>query len=590
MPHPHAAVFAKIRELMMLGVPELALSYVQSVQPEASEQTIGYWLQLEQRRYHLLAQLEHWQAIVDRETSHQAMYQKFLIPYADRNWFRTQQIRAYLQLRQYRLGLSTMRRYLWQEKDEIDADVVALWRRLIIRSYLNLDAVQDAQRAMRRYRQDYGDQLDDSGHEWRLLQAQLLMRSELFAEAEQILQSIDHPEGRALQLLAQYQAKRLSAADIEAQLVKALDNSELDNRTQSLFWYVRLQMAVMQQDYAAQAVALETIYYLQAAGYLHSVYSDAEQQVAVDHLWDAYQQYGLQLGNRFNLLRGDDAGWYAQASNLYENEPQQAKALLAVLAFNATQQEHRSLAMKQIAGLLEQHEQGLDLVYRLFMNSHQISNLEQVPVEVRYRLVDHALASADVQTAARLMEQLQKPPEGQDQFLWNLRRARILILGNQYKEGVDILLDAMNEVQELAGEQIDQYMQVVFDLQNVQQHALALQAFEQLERKPLSAKLQREITFWKAESYQQLGDYQQAAFLFLKSAIPPDNKIDPWFHTASFRAAESLAQAGLVEDARRQYLRLLKYTLNSARKAVIRQRLQQLRLKQNHATADAELR
>lgn len=583
---PHAPVFNRIAELMSLGVPELALSFVQHAQPEPAEDNIAYWLHLEQKRFQLLVQLEHWQSIIDRAEFHQPVYKKFLISYADRNWFRTQQIRAFLQLKQYPEALSHIRRYMWSEKEQADADVIALWRRLIIRSYLNMGAVDDAQRAMRRYRQDYGYQLETDGHEWPLLQAQLLMRTGAPQEALQILQQIDHPEAIALSLLAKLQARLLSADEVENEIQQRLSDPELDARQQSVYWYVRLQMAVQGQDNAAEVRALEELFYLQATSYLYSVYTDAERYISVDRLWDAYQRYGLQLANNFKLLRGDDAAWYSKASNLFESEPQQAKALLAVLVFNATQQEHRSVAMMQMTGLLEKRDNGLDLVNRLFLNSEHVTSVDVVPAEVRYRLVDYALSNADVQAAARLMETLQKPPEGQDQFQWSLRRARILILSNKYQDGIDILLKAMDDTQELATEQIDQYMQVVFDLQNVQQHRLALVAFDKLEQKPLSVKLHREITFWKAESYQQLKDYQLAAFLFLKSAIPPDGKIDPWFHTASFRAAESLAQAGLVEDARRQYLRLLRMTVNSARKAVIRQRLQQLRLKQSGEAAN----
>ena len=78
-----------------------------------------------------------------------------------------------------------------------------------------------------------------------------------------------------------------------------------------------------------------------------------------------------------------------------------------------------------------------------------------------------------------------------------------------------------------------------------------------------------------------MGNYEQAAYLFLISSRPLDDIIDPWFHTASFRAAESMEQANLLNDARRQYMKLLRYTANNARKAIIQQRLQQLQLRKN---------
>jgi len=572
----------RIDELLALGVPELALSFVERAQPELNEDNIHEWLLLEQQRYRMFQKLEMWQTLIDRDATHPPLYEKYQITYADRNWFTTQQIKARMQLKQYKRALSQLQQNLWREKAYIDTDVVALWRRLIIRNYLNLNRVDDAQRAMRRYRQDYGELAGADGIEWKLLQAQLLLRSGGAVEAVRLLQDIDTPEARALLLLAGLQAKQLSQQTVKQQLQALLDDAELDARQQSVYWYALLRLAVTGGDYPGRVTALEKLFALDNTAYLFTVFTDAEKYLSIDQLWDAYEQYGIQLANDFRLLRGDDVAWYSKASNLFEQQPQQARALLAVLAFSARQPEHRSLAMQHITSLLEQYEHGLELVNQLFMHSHRISDMTLVPADVRYRLVDYALQKADLQSAARLMEQLPKPPEGQDLFDWNLRRARILILGGEYQDGAQILLTSLDSKAQPEPKQIDQYMQVAFDLQNVQQHRYALSAFQKLEQASLTPKLRREIAYWKAESYQQLKDYEQAAFLFLKSAIPLDNKIDPWFHTASFKAAESLAQAGLVADARRQYLRLLNLTVNSARQAVIRQRLQQLRLQQNH--------
>jgi len=201
-----------------------------------------------------------------------------------------------------------------------------------------------------------------------------------------------------------------------------------------------------------------------------------------------------------------------------------------------------------------------------------------VPVKIRYRLVDYALLHADLKSAAKLMEKLQQPPQGKDVFAWHLRRVRILIMGGQHQQGASILNQLLADKKEIMTTEIDQVMQVLFDLQAIEQHALALQMFEKLDLYPLSKKLLREIAFWKAESYQAQGQYGQAAYLFLISAQPLDDKFDPWFHTASFKAAESLVQAELMADARRQYIKLLRITKNAARRSVIKQRLQQLRL------------
>ena len=330
-----------------------------------------------------------------------------------------------------------------------------------------------------------------------------------------------------------------------------------------------------------QIEALEDLLSRQDLSYLERSFSDVKKYVDIDKLWQAYQDFGFQIANQGNLLRGDDEVWYLKAGNLFEKYPLYAKALYVVLAFNAQQQYHKAIAFQQLIILLEKNKTGLELINKLFMKSQHITDIEQVPATVRYRLIDYALSRADLKSAATLMEKLQQPPEGEDMFDWSLRRARILILGGQYKEGSQVLNELAKADDEITESQIDQYMQVVFDLQNIQQHDLALSAFSRLDQYPLNSKLQRELAYWKAESFQAKGKYEQAAYLYLKSAKPLDDNFDPWYHTASFKAAESLTQAGLHDDARRRYVLLLKITASAARKAVIRQRLLQLRLQQS---------
>ena len=292
------------------------------------------------------------------------------------------------------------------------------------------------------------------------------------------------------------------------------------------------------------------------------------------------------LANEFKLLRGDDEAWYRQASNVFEKQALRARSLCATLALNASNEHHQQVPFENMASLQEKKKNGLEIIHRLFMNSTQISSLQHVPPAIRYVLVDYALSHADLKTAARLMADLTQPPEGKDDFDWNLRRSRVLILGGEYQAGADILVAMLSGREQLEDSQIDQYMQVVFDLQNVQSHEPALRAFDKLEQYPLSKTVHRELSFWQAESYEALHNYQQAAWLFLKSAQPINEAIDPGYHAATFNAAEAMGKAGLITDARQQFIKLLRITANEARKSVIRQRLQQLRLQQSKQLSD----
>jgi len=85
--------------------------------------------------------------------------------------------------------------------------------------------------------------------------------------------------------------------------------------------------------------------------------------------------------------------------------------------------------------------------------------------------------------------------------------------------------------------------------------------------------------FWMADSLQELQRYDDAAYLYLKSATLADpTAMDPWAQTARYRAAKSLVDAGLVEDARQIYSLLLRATKDASRKAVLQNELQRLHL------------
>jgi len=570
----------KIDQLVALGAPGLALHFIYTNQQDLKADNLNDWLLWERKRIALLVKMQSWQSIVERITEQKKIWQDLPLKTEDKNKLITQQVEASLQLNQPEQALLLLRERIWA--GDSSAFEIEEWRRLIIRSYLAMRHIDDAQRAMRRYRQDYGmDTL--VGDQWILLQAQILIDSDHAHQAIKLLDYNESIQGRALLLLAQLQANLLSSEQAQKQARKLLSNSKDNKNVQRLYWYIILRAAALQQNYLIQVEALEALLELKSEAYLANIFSQVEVYVSADSLWSAYQKAGLQLANEFKLLRGDDEAWYLQASNLFEKQGLQARSLFAALALNASNEHHRQLSFENLASLLEKKKQGLEIINQLFMNSQQINSLDHIPVAIRYVLVDYSLSRADLKTAARLMTDLSQPPEGKDDFDWNLRRSRVLILGGQYQAGADILVAMLSDREQLKKTQIDQYMQVVFDLQNVQSHEPALRAFEKLEQYPLSKKVQRELSFWKAESYEALKKYQQAAWLFLKSAQPIDAEMDPWYHTATFKAAEAMGKAGLIKDAREQFIKLLRITANDARKSVIRQRLQQLRLQQSNA-------
>ena len=80
-----------------------------------------------------------------------------------------------------------------------------------------------------------------------------------------------------------------------------------------------------------------------------------------------------------------------------------------------------------------------------------------------------------------------------------------------------------------------------------------------------------------AESRKSQERYADAAQLYLKSAMHPDPKnMDPWAQTAHYQAAESLARAGLYDDATTLFKHLLRVTEDPTRRATLQRELQRL--------------
>jgi len=82
------------------------------------------------------------------------------------SWFYSQQVKAYLSLANNSAALLLLQKLLWNTDEYTASDSIATWRRLVIRSYLQMGKIEDAQRAMRRYQQDYGSLENEDGLQW----------------------------------------------------------------------------------------------------------------------------------------------------------------------------------------------------------------------------------------------------------------------------------------------------------------------------------------------------------------------------------------------------------------------------------------
>ena len=95
----------------------------------------------------------------------------------------------------------------------------------------------------------------------------------------------------------------------------------------------------------------------------------------------------------------------------------------------------------------------------------------------------------------------------------------------------------------------------------------------------LDEKVQREIFFWKAESFYSLEEFDHAALFYLKSSrAVTDASNDLWAQSARFKAGQALMRAKIYDDSEKIFKELQLITDSETRKALINQNLQKIRL------------
>ena len=570
--YPSAQVFAldtgSLKELAQLaraGAPQLALRRMDSEQPKP-EQDLVEWTVWEQERLQILASQGLYPLLIERvddlpESVNETFRHLALSLKAD----------AQLQLGQADAARATVRGLLWSHNDTAQPGNTAHWRRLVVRSYVLEDRNEDARLALLRYSQDFGDE----NPQWRWLSAQIMLRAGSSESAFKLLKDDKTPQGEFLRYAAQLLMSPQQAPQVEkaaVKLARQLEQPEL----QSAFWGLAAGAAKQAKQPYKQIEYLEHALSLPVD---HELTHDL-LEIDADQLWNAYLQQGKRIGNQEQKLLGNDEDWYFPATEALVEEPVRARVLFAVLSEYGSTAERRSVAHGYLVGMLDELANGKTLVKRLYLESKRYADVADLPPVIRYRLVDAALESGDLKTASRLMAGLAAPPDGSDRFEWDLRRARVAIFTGDVDQGVELLQQLLaSDERDWDQQQVDRLLQVVFDLQTVQYHQQAVMLFGALLDKRLDQQQRRELLFWMAESLQVLEQYDQAAYLYLKSATLSDPMaMDPWAQTARYRAAKVLVEAGLLKDARQIYSSLLRATRDASRKAVLENEIQRLHL------------
>ena len=569
---------AQLDELIELGLPATALSIINQNQ-QAARPYSPDWYRFERKRISVLTLLEDWPQIIERTRDLLGDSQRVArLPQPVSDWFLTQQAIALVRSGQAEAALRVLRRLIWSPARYERGALFALWRQLVVRAYLVEGNIRDAETAMLRYDYDYRDTGYALTPDWLQTRAGVLFRAGRYRQVMALLGEHEDSALHALYLLAKLRAEPSSATAIEKELKQAGEGRLIARSEQWANRYLAYEIARIRGKRKNIISALQAL--LSVGEVRHPLQQIVH--IGADDLWELYRQSGIELGNRYRLLNGDDSAWYSKAMTLKSKDTFKSLSLLAALALQSREPHHRQMAHTELLSILARRKDSLNLIMQMYLHSTLIRSLEVIPAPLRLALIDHALSKKNIHDAARLMQSLDEAPAEQDAFIWQLRKARVLIMQGEYAAGRAVLDKLFTRLPELNTEQVDHLLQVLFDLQSVRQHETALRFFSALQSLPLDFQTRRELYYWMAESQDALARHASAAMLYLRSARAEDGGMhDQWALSARLKAAQALVKAGLYDDARTVYQRLLKLTANPSRRAMIEQEMQQIVLLQN---------
>ena len=554
----------RVRILVQANVPGLARSILETAGPPALPTEA--WLNWERQLWAVYRTTGRWEQLLKRIQQIPATFPERIHYQAD-----MQAVRAWIELGQGAQARILLRKRLLSAHGN-DRDNRKL-RKLLVESYLVNDYLNDAHVAMRYYQFDFRSR----EAEWLLLSAGIHLRLNDPDNAVNVLAPLDQPAARLLRIYSRLQNNTLTPAQaIEKidRLTEGLDDPEqialLHRRVLAVRAYAGLQ------GDAPQSALDDLEQYLVVAGQSPTGVDRVYPGFGVTDLLNAYRRVALNETNRLGLLLGESDSLMIHAMQLRQEGRSVRKAIFGYLL----QGQHEPAMKRQLNGLfvtalMETGRSGV--IPRLYGEDKPFGRLE-LSGNVGLVLSNRALEMGDVVLSAQINNSIPVIPQGMERLQWLLHVARISIIAGQYERGARELMEWIHSHDHLTAQQADRVLQPVFDLQKVDQHTMALELLDEINKRSGSRKHIREIAYWKAESLQATRQFVRAADYYLFSAMQKDNGWDQWGMAARYRAAESLQSANLLADAKLLFQDLLARATNDQRRARLKQKLQQIQL------------
>ena len=459
-------------------------------------------------------------------------------------------------------------RAMWVDS-EPDSQTAMTARRLMIDAYRAEKLFQDADAACSRFQSEYYP--DDAS--WGELRATILLESGRSGEALRYLVGQQGEKAERLRLVARLREGSYSADDVLTRLGSSAEQSNVGVDAH-FYWGIVAEAALRAKDWSSRVKALE---WLLVSGVKTEAPILPPTRV---QLLTAYDRLAAEILLVIPFVPQDPGSWINAVESAGVG-PEGQRALLVTLLRRGIDEDAVGILTRSLVESLIEAKLS-PLVLLLYGDLAPMGSESLIEDDLLQTLAQEAVQNRRYALAARLSGKMRAPPPNMNEGEWVLRRSRIQIFAGQADDGLIAVVDWLVGSDQLSEGMLDRVMQVFFDLQTIGRHALALKGFAQAANLVQTPRQRQEILFWMAESYAALKEHVRSADLFLRSAVVDSSAATTlrWNQSARFKAAVQLTQAGLLADARMVYLDLLQQADDRNQQLVLKQKIQDLDLRQ----------
>jgi hypothetical protein len=522
-----------VRAMLNAGAVELALARVDALQPK--DTNAPQWAEWEGLRCEALARMKRYDAVFARAnalpaTATAAPLSSCVLAAAQ----------AALAMNEPAAARAHAAHLLWQRNPGA-ADTRAV-RLAVIDSYIAERRGDEAFRSMLRFQQDY-QPLDRMTAE---RFAESLLDLGLDREALNWIGRTDLVSPTLLRL-------QLRSASLTPDAVIAQARAALARNPEPAYWRAIQEAAVRAGNGSLQIEALERM--LQAA--------DTRDAAAVkesDRLWHAYAATAGEIGNREQLLTGDDAAWADYAARRLGSDAVLSRAFYGYLAREAQNPALRRDALLQLAFSLS--SAGLDRTAIALTRSMSL-DAEALDAQTRYLLGTLAAKRSDAALALKLWKGLPAPPSV-DAAEWQLTLARTALQAGDVAASAESMQQLLEGRKSASADFAQNALDIAQEMLDLRALDAAQKVYEALVAVSTDMRA-REALFGVGRVHELKGDANAAAAAYLRSALlvqaaAPDNLA----YQARLLAALNLMRAGHKDDARAQFEWLLRNSKDAA--------------------------